>query len=133
MPPSENPTRKAGAAFAAKLAEHRNQVAGEPGVVERAAEPLGAAASPHVKAVGGKAGAQGRGAEAPHVPGCSGTFQAVHHHDFARRRTPWALRLHQHLNIRLGLKQPALNGKPGFASIALPEMAGHGLPVRIPE
>jgi hypothetical protein len=43
------------------------------------------------------------------------------------------LRFHQHLNIRLGLKQPALNGKPGFAAIAFPKMAGHGLPVRITE
>jgi hypothetical protein len=63
----------------------------------------------------------------------SGTFEAVDHHDFARGRAAGPLRFHQHLNIRLGLKQPALNGKPGFAAIAFPEMAGHGLPVRIPE
>ena len=57
----------------------------------------------------------------------------MHHHDFARRLAAGPLRFHQHLNIRLGLKQPALDGKPGFAAIAFPEMAGHGLPVRIPE
>jgi hypothetical protein len=55
------------------------------------------------------------------------------HHDFARRLAAGPLRFHQHPNIRLGLKEPALDGKAGFAAVAFPEMAGHGLPVRIAE
>jgi hypothetical protein len=57
----------------------------------------------------------------------------VDHHDFAGRRAGGTLRFHQHLHIRLGLEESPLDGKPGFATIALPEMAGHRLPVWIPE
>ena len=67
----------------AELAQNREKVAGEPGVVQRLAKMLRPAARPHVEAVGGIAGVERRGAETADVPGAAGALQSVHHDDLA--------------------------------------------------
>src|ERR1035438_9834797 len=119
-------------ALAAEFAEHRHKLAGKAGVVERLAEPLGAAAGAHVEAVRGKARPQGDGAEALHIAGLSRALQAMDHHNFARRLSGRPLRFHEHLNARLSLDEPALDGK-SVTRRPLPIVARDGLQVRISE
>ena len=72
-----------GRALPVKLAEHRQKVAGEAGVVQGLAEMLRAAAGAHVEAMRGESRTQRRGTQTAHVACIAGTFQAVHQDDFA--------------------------------------------------
>ena len=132
LPPSEKPTRNTGAAaFLAKFAQYGQQVAGEAGVIERAAQALRTAAGAHVEAVGGESGAQRGGAQAAHVAGFPGAFQTVDQDDLAGRRPAG----------RCDSTSTSLSGSVRYKrrstgrgnARARPEMARDGLPMRIPE
>ena len=119
------------APFLPKDAQHRQKVAGETGMVKRAAKARRAAAGAHVKTVGGESGAHRGRAQAAHIAGFTGTLQAVDQDDLPGRGPRRALRFHQHLGFGIGAVKPPLHrgggARPG------PEVARDGLQMGVPE
>src|ERR1039458_6819212 len=133
FPPSEKPTRNAGARPSLRNPQHRQKVAGQAGVIKRAAEVFRAAAGAHVKTMRRETRAQGRRTQAPYVAGVPSPLQAVHHDDLAPRLAVRTLGAHQDLHVGLRAVQAAFHRKLRRQIRTLPEVRGDGLQVRAAE
>ena len=112
--------------FGDQLVDHRADVAGEPGMVERRSKLLGAAAVAHVHADHVHARQPRLAAGADHVRGFARAFEAVHDHGGQRTvLLPVAVAAHLHA---VGDGEEAALGF-GQQVAARQEMAGEGLDV----
>src|SRR6185295_1463166 len=90
-----------------------------------------AAAGPHVEPVHGEAGIESGLRKAAHVAGFARPFEAVREDNLAPRLALRPLRLHQHLNARLGLVELRLNRITLCVQPARPEVSRDGQDVMI--
>ena len=135
LPPSEKPDQQSRlAAFPAKLAQHCQQVAGQPGVIQGLAQMLRAAAGAHVKTMRRETGPQRRRAQASNIARLARPFQTMHHDDLALAPAPRG-RCESTSTCTSGSvrMQPPFDGKLRRDVGPRPEVADDGLQMRIPE
>ena len=119
--------------FRGEPPEDGKEVGCEAGVVEGARQMLGASATAHVEAVGGKTGFKQRLRERDHVAATGGAFEAVMKKDMAARMGLRQVLLDQDLGSGLGVIVNLACGEARFVDRAFPEVTGERGEMGIPE
>ncbi len=113
------------------LAEKRNQVARQPGVIQRFAEVLRTAAGPHVKAMYGETCEKSAVGQTDDVARLPAAFESVHERELTASITLRALGFDQNLNIGFGLDEAPFDGKAVEIEMTWPEIAQQSKDVRV--
>ena len=92
---------------------------------------FGAAAASHVEAMHGASCFERGLGQAARVTRGAGSFQSMDQNQLCHRLALRRLRMHQHLDARLGVVEPGCNRKAPFVQMTMPVIARDGEQVRI--